>query len=70
MPLKCELNGKKTIFGHKVSHSNIKTKRKFKANIKKRKVYIPEEKKWIKMNISTRALRTLRKKSLSELRQS
>ena len=29
----CELTGKKPMVGHKVSHSNIKTKREFKPNL-------------------------------------
>lgn len=32
----CELTGKTVLFGNKVSHSNIKTKRKYKPNIQKK----------------------------------
>ena len=31
----CELTGKRPMSGHKVSHANNKTKRKFYPNIKK-----------------------------------
>lgn len=31
----CELTGKRPMSGHKVSHSNNKTKRKFYPNLKK-----------------------------------
>jgi large subunit ribosomal protein L28 len=33
MSRQCELTGKKVLSGHKVSHSNIKTKRKFRPNL-------------------------------------
>jgi large subunit ribosomal protein L28 len=33
MSRKCDLTGKKVMSGHKVSHSNIKTKRKFRPNL-------------------------------------
>jgi large subunit ribosomal protein L28 len=33
MSRKCDLTGKKVLSGHKVSHSNIKTKRKFRPNL-------------------------------------
>lgn len=33
MSRQCDLTGKKVMSGHKVSHSNIKTKRKFKPNL-------------------------------------
>ena len=33
MPRQCELTGKRAQVGHKVSHSNIKTKRRFLPNL-------------------------------------
>ena len=33
MSRKCDLTGKKVLSGHKVSHSNIKSKRKFNPNL-------------------------------------
>jgi large subunit ribosomal protein L28 len=33
MSRRCELTGKKPLVGHKVSHSNIKTKRRFLPNL-------------------------------------
>ncbi len=70
----CELTGKKPISGHKVSHSNVKTKRKFYPNLKTKRFYIPEEDKWISLKVSTSALRTIDKKGiyayLKELKKS
>ena len=37
----CELSGKGPISGHSVSHSNVKTKRKFLPNLQKKSFYIP-----------------------------
>lgn len=61
----CELTGKKAIVGNKVSHSNRKTKRKFKANLIEKKFFVPEEDKWITLKISTSALRTINKNGIS-----
>ena len=58
----CELTGKKVIVGNKVSHSNIKTKRRFYPNLITKKFYVPEEDKWITLKISTSALRIVNKK--------
>lgn len=33
MSWRCDLTGKKPLVGHKVSHSNIKTKRRFMPNL-------------------------------------
>lgn len=61
----CELTGKKAIVGNSVSHSNTKTKRMFKPNLKTKKFFIPEENKWVTLKISTSALRTISKKGIS-----
>ena len=41
----CELTGKKAMVGNNVSHAMNKTKRKFDANLIKKRFYIPEEDK-------------------------
>jgi len=61
----CELTGKKAMTGNNVSHAMNKTKRKFDANLMKKRFYIPEEDKWITLKISTKALKTINKKGIS-----
>jgi large subunit ribosomal protein L28 len=61
----CELTGKKMIVGNSVSHSNIKTKRRFYPNLQTKRFFIPEENKWITLKVSTSALRTIDKKGIS-----
>jgi large subunit ribosomal protein L28 len=61
----CELTGKKMIVGNKVSHSNIKTKRRFYPNLQTKRFFIPEEDKWITLKVSTSALRTINKNGIS-----
>ena len=67
MARRCAITGKGTKSGNNVSHSNRKTRRKFKANVHKKKIYLEEEKKWVRVSISTRALRTLQKKGYKAL---
>jgi large subunit ribosomal protein L28 len=61
----CELTGKKMIVGNSVSHSNIKTKRRFYPNLQTKRFFIPEEDKWITLKVSTSALRTINKNGIS-----
>ena len=61
----CELTGKKAMVGNNVSHSMNKTKRKFDANLIKKRFYIPEEDKWITLKISTSALKNINKKGIT-----
>ena len=57
----CDLTGKRPQVGNNVSHSNIKTKRRFNPNLQKKRFYIPEEDKWITLKVSTSAIRTINK---------
>mgnify|MGYP001947445780 FL=1 len=57
----CELTGKRPMVGHKVSHSNVKSKRRFEPNLFKKKFYIPELDKTGTLKVSTRAIKTIDK---------
>lgn len=63
----CQLTGKKAMVGNNVSHSQIKTKRRFDANLIKKRFYIPEEDKWVSLRISTSALKTVNKIGISAM---
>ena len=62
----CELTGKRPITGNKVSHSNMKTKRRFLPNLQKKRVFVPELNDWVELKITTKALRTVSKLGLYE----
>ena len=57
----CQITGKKAMVGHKVSHSNIKTKRKFNINLFRKKFYWVEEDCWVSLNVTAAGIRTINK---------
>ena len=57
----CELTGKKAMVGNNVSHAMNRTKRKFDANLMKKRFYLPEEDKWVTLKVSTSALKNINK---------
>jgi large subunit ribosomal protein L28 len=61
----CELTGKKAMFGNNVSFSINKTRRRFDVNLSKKRLYIPDEDRWVTLKVSTRALKTINKKGIS-----
>ena len=63
----CRVTGRKTTTGNSVSHSNRKTRRKFKLNLVSKRVFLEDENRWVRLTMSTRAYRTLRKKGLKSL---
>jgi large subunit ribosomal protein L28 len=60
----CQVTGKTPIGGNKVSHSNIKTKRRFLPNLQTKKFFLAEENKWITLKLTTDAIRTINKNGL------
>ena len=60
----CQVTGKKPITGNKVSHSNIKTKRRFLPNLQTKRYFLAEEDAWVIMKVSSEAIRTINKNGL------
>ncbi|MEO9953595.1 MULTISPECIES: 50S ribosomal protein L28 [Nonlabens] len=63
----CELTGKRAMTGNNVSHAMNKTKRRFNVNLFKKKFYLPEEDKWITLKVSTRAIKNINKKGITQV---
>jgi large subunit ribosomal protein L28 len=61
----CEVTGKKPIVGNSVSHSNIKTKRRFLPNLQTKRFFFAEEDRWITLKLSAEAIRTINKNGLN-----
>jgi len=62
MSKKCELIGKIPLKGHKVSHANNKTKRRFLPNLKKVKFKSDILNKKLKLTVSNAGVRSVDKK--------
>lgn len=60
----CQVTGKVPVGGNTVSHSNIKTKRRFLPNLQTKRFFLAEEDKWITLKVSTEGLRTINKRGL------
>lgn len=60
----CQVTGKVPVTGHHVSHSNIKTKRRFLPNLQTKRFFLAEEDRWVTLKVSTEAIRTINKKGL------
>ena len=63
----CDLTGKRAIKGNHVSHSNVKTKRRFNPNLQLKKFYIPETGEWITLKVSTSAIHTIAKNGMGKV---
>lgn len=57
MSRKCQITNKKANNAFSISHSNIKTKKLQKVNLQTKKIWSKLQSKWIKLRISTKALK-------------
>lgn len=61
----CQVTGKKPITGNKVSHSNIKTKRRFLPNLQYKRFWLEEEKRWVELRVTPKGMKTINKIGLA-----
>ena len=60
----CQVTGKIPVTGNRVSHSNIKTKRRFPPNLQTKRFFLAEEDRWIVLKLSSEGIRTINKNGL------
>lgn len=57
----CMITGKRPIVGNNISHSNIKTKRRFEPNLQYKRFWLESEKRFVRIRVSTKGMRTIDK---------
>ena len=60
----CKLTGKRPMSGHNVSHANNKTRRRQLPNLQNKRLFIRELNRWVRVRVSTKAIKTIDKKGL------
>jgi large subunit ribosomal protein L28 len=63
---KSDITGKRKLLARNVSHSNIKTKRWQNVNIQSRRVWVPELGRFVRLDLTTRDVRTIDKIGIFE----
>ena len=67
MSRRCEITGVGPISGSSISHAHNKTKRRFLPNLHKKRIWVSELNRFVKVKLSSKALKTLAKNGTSEL---
>lgn len=60
----CQVTGKRPVTGHNVSHSNIKTKRRFEPNLHHHRFWVESEKRFVRLRVSSKGMRIIDKKGI------
>lgn len=60
----CQVTGKGPLTGNNVSHSNVKTKRRFLPNLHTHRFWVESEKRFVKLRLSAKGMRIVDKKGI------
>ena len=60
----CQITGKKRVIGNNVSHSKRRTKREFAPNLKVKRFWLEDEKRFVTLKVSAAGIRTINKNGL------
>lgn len=63
----CQVTGKKPMVGNSVSHSNIKTKRRFEPNLHFHRFWLEGEKRFVRLRVSSHGLRIIDKLGIAQV---
>ncbi len=67
MGRKCQITGKKANNAMAISHSHRRTKRLQHVNLQWKRVWWPEGNRWVRLRLSTTAIKTLERKGISAM---
>lgn len=59
MSQRCQVTGAVPGFGNQISHSHVRTSRRFDLNIQRKRYWLPSEHRWIRLTVSTRGIKTI-----------
>ena len=63
----CQVTGKRPITGNNVSHANNKTKRRFLPNLHQKRFWLEDEKKFVRLRVSTKGMRIIDKLGIEKV---
>ncbi|KRB80368.1 50S ribosomal protein L28 [Nocardioides sp. Root190] len=59
MSRRCQVTGVGPRFGNHVSHSHRRTRRRFDANIQRKRYWVPSEGRHVTLRVSARGIKTI-----------
>ena len=59
MPRTCQVTGSRPGFGHHVSHSHRRTKRRFDVNRQSKRYWVPGLRRHVTLTVSARGIKTI-----------
>ncbi|SDU78654.1 50S ribosomal protein L28 [Jiangella alkaliphila] len=64
MSARCQVTGAQPGFGHSISHSHRRTKRRFEPNIQRKLYWVPSLGRNVTLTVSARGIKTIDKRGI------
>lgn len=64
MSARCQITGAEPGFGHSISHSHVRTKRRWTPNIQRRRFYVPSLGRTVRLRVSTTGLKIIDRRGI------
>jgi large subunit ribosomal protein L28 len=64
MPAVCQITGAHPGFGHAISHSHRRTKRRFDPNIQRKRYWVPSLRRHVRLTISARGIKIIDRRGI------
>ncbi len=61
----CQVTGKQALVGNNVSHSKRHTKKRSEINLRKKRFWLEDEKRYISLRVSARGMKIIDKRGLA-----
>lgn len=60
----CMVTGMRPLTGMNVSHSHVRTKKRLIPNLHYKRYWIPSEKRWVRLRLSSKGMRIINKRGI------
>jgi large subunit ribosomal protein L28 len=64
MPAVCQVTGARPGFGHNISHSHRRTKRRFDPNIQPKRYWVPSLRRHVRLTVSARGIKVIDRRGI------
>jgi len=63
----CQVTGKRPVTGNNVSHAKNRTRRRFLPNLHQHRFWLPEEKRFVTLRVSSKGMRIIDKQGIEQV---
>lgn len=64
MSQRCQVTGREPGFGHRISHSHVRSKRRFNVNIQRKTYWVPSLRRRVTLRVSTEGIKVIDRRGI------